>query len=109
MKARAAVKPSDVEGPDCRIRIHPASLPTPKFRSWVKAMGVRRLARKLGIGRFAVNRWIRPEGSRCLPTHRTARQIIALSFAFPDGAGPLAWEDIYGPVTVEVLKVKGAR
>lgn len=65
-----------------------------RFARWVRAYGIARLARTLGLfDRKSVKVWIRP-GSTSKPSVINAKRIVALSTADPKEIGPLNLEDM---------------
>jgi hypothetical protein len=67
----------------------------PKFVLWVRAYGIGRLCRILGLQRQAIQAWIGSGGrQRNQPKMINAKRIVELSKAEPRDIGPLTLEDI---------------
>jgi len=64
-----------------------------RFAKWVRAYGVARLARTLGVTRTAVQHWITKDPRR-MPSRTNSRRIVSLSTVDPREIGPLELEDI---------------
>lgn len=76
--------------------------PSRKFRRWVRAFGVMRLARALGQDPKVIASWLHPRGGRLgrarpyPPRLTTAWTLLRLSRRRRCGIGPLDWHDLYG-------------
>ena len=94
----------------CYVQFEP-TLPSMRFRLWVRSVGLRPLSRALAIHRTTVNAWLLQTRRRRVPTIDTAQRIIALSRFYPKPAGgrgrrgrPLQYEDIFGAVEAKEIK-----
>lgn len=79
------------KGPRRRAR----KLVSQRFRDWVFAYKVRRLAKRLGSNRATVYGWVHP-ARPTPPKLREAQRLIRLSKVEPLGIGRLDWTDVYG-------------
>jgi hypothetical protein len=75
------------------------TVPSDRFRTWVRRFGVSRLGRALGVCRTTVHAWVAKPSDRT-PHIVNARHIIALSAVEPADGRPLTYEDVYGRVEV---------
>lgn len=79
---------------DVSVRV-PRWRPPEKFVIWIRAYKILCLSRSINVQRSTIYDWI--HGVRP-PLEENARAIAVLSQHFPEGVGPLGYEDIFGPL-----------
>ena len=95
---------------DCYVEFK-QTMPTVRFRHWIRTVGLRNLSRALAIHRTTVNAWLVQTSRRRVPAVDTAQRIIALSRFYPKPSGAqgslehaLRYEDIFGRVEAKEVK-----
>lgn len=87
------------------------TVPSLRFRRWIRAVGLRNLSQALAVHRSTVNAWLLQTRRRRIPAVDTAQRIIALSRFYPKTNGGLGrlgralrYEDIFGLVDAREVK-----